>query len=68
MEALHALADGAQVDHVLVLHGFLAGSQALLEAVRSWKEKEWGGGREGAGGVHKNKTKQTHKKKGEQSR
>lgn len=39
LKTLHALADGAQVDHVLVLHGLLAGSQALLEAVRSWRER-----------------------------
>lgn len=39
LKTLHALTDGAQVDHVLVLHGLLAGSQALLEAVRSWRER-----------------------------
>lgn len=44
LEALHALANGAQVDHVLVLHGFLAGSQALLETVRSWRERGMEGG------------------------
>lgn len=37
LKTLHALTDGAQVDHVLVLHGLLAGSQALLEAMRSWR-------------------------------
>lgn len=44
LEALHALANGAQVDHVLVLHCFLAGSQALLETVRPWRERGMEGG------------------------
>lgn len=39
LKTLHALADGAQVYHVLVLHCLLAGCQALLEAMRPWTEK-----------------------------
>lgn len=33
LEALHALPDGPQVHHVLVLHGLLTGGQTLLEAM-----------------------------------
>lgn len=59
LKTLHALADGAQVDHVLVLHGLLAGSQPLLEAMRSWRER-WIQG--------DTKTKQKKKKKHERKR
>lgn len=36
LEALHALSNGAQIHHVLVLHGLLTGCQSLLETVGSW--------------------------------
>lgn len=39
LEAFHSLTDGAQIHHVLVLHGFLAGCETLLEAMRTWRRR-----------------------------
>lgn len=35
LEAFHALTNGSQVHHILVLHGLLAGRETLLKTVGS---------------------------------
>ena len=39
LEALHSLSDGAQIHHVLVLHGLLTGGETLLKTVGTWRKR-----------------------------
>lgn len=39
LEAFHALSNGAQIHHILVLHRLLTGCQTLLEPMRTWTRR-----------------------------